>query len=232
VILAALSNRSSGQPLCGAHANFYNGRVHSGHNYKAASCIITTYLNTKLCNGGASEPASPVWVNITTAENPDGATAWVQVGYYRATRQVGGLNIDTTSYFYEIHLPGMCQRDNYVVATPAAGAQAYTVTRVGNIWRVTYAGNTQDSPADCATCDGLWVQFSAETHQPETCCVGDRANPVAFTNCQVDFGNGQEDPTGWVENRGNRFFPPGTPAFAQPAASVTADSFEIYDARN
>ena len=141
--------------------------------------------------------------------------------------------MDLTSYFYEFHFPGIrggaCTNEQYDVGTPAAGAQAYSVTRVGNIWRVTYGNTTVDSAAGCATCDGINADWCAESHQNETCCMGSRADPVAYTNCQVDDGNGQRDPN-WVQDLSLPAFPVGTVAFVQQ--NVTANSFEIFDGRN
>jgi hypothetical protein len=232
-MVVLLSERGATQPNCGKHANLYNGRQEVGGHFKAASCIITTFISPRLCNGGGSFPDSSAWVNLTTSFNPN--FNWVQVGYGRGRQAVGGgrVQVLVTSYFYEFHFPGImggaCTNQQYDVGSPAAGAQAYSITRLGRIWRVTYGNQTVDSAAGCATCDGVSAVFSAETHQNETCCVGSRADVVAYTSCQVDDGNGQRDPN-WAQLLSLPFFPPGTAAFVQQNA--TADSFEIYDARN
>jgi hypothetical protein len=217
--------------LCGAEGRQWNEKEETVANVKAAQCSFTTRVNTHLCNGGASAPSSTarLWVGVNAADFSQA----IRVGYFIGRPAGVGLRSNRTSYFYHFALPGACARSDYDVGAPAAGAQAYSITRVGNIWRVNCAGTNADSPANCATCDGVGVAYGGFVFQPETCCVGSSADTVQYTNCQRDTGGGMANPAGWTRHLTLPNYPVGA---RNPAAFVmqneAANSFTIYDARN
>jgi hypothetical protein len=229
-ILISIQSRAA-ERLCGVESLQYNEKDETVANIKAARCTTTTRINVDVCNGngGGSEPKSGarIWLGVNAGD----LSQAIRVGYHRS--YVPRVRVIIGSYYYHFGLPGACAKSDYVLGNPAAGAQDYSITRVRNIWRVNYAGTTEDSAADCATCDGVEVAYGAFVYQRETCCVGSATDTVAYTNCQRDVGAGMANPAGWVKHLTLPNYPVGG---ANPAAFVmraeAANSFTIHDARN
>jgi hypothetical protein len=232
--MAILPSEASGDRLCGAANSQWNEKNERVANIKGAQCSFTTRVNMKMCNGGASTPDSTarLWLGLA-ADN----SQFIRVGYYRGTFR----NVDMTSYFYSFTLPGDCSKSEYLIDTPAEGAQPYTIQQVTvrdgganhRRWRLSYAGIYADTNNDCVTCDGVQVAYGAYVAQRETCCVGSAADTVQFTNCQRDLGAGMVNPAGWAKLLTLPNYPVGA---GNPAAFVmqneAANSFTIYDMRN